>query len=336
MAKTFTQVFYSLVPSWLSSGDGGKILHSLARIKDVLVHRARLGLNARFPTRAGSSALALIGADRVILRGRSETSAHYAERLTRWRYPRAHRIRGSAFALLDQIAEYVGGAAVYTVDARRNWHGRDTLGPGVGDEDYAYNWFQNVMFDALDPAVHWARFSVVLGANPDLPWLTDNPNFGDPALWGGAVGTPGYCVGLSGWNPTDTTNMRKLFRGAQQWRPHGTRAEWLIVQLTPWAGWLPTIDATWERWATIQAGVRTSTRSPDCRYISLSPTINNAFTGDPTQFADATQMPGGAPNEPGDPTVFSATTTLPDGTTYTGNPSNFTERVQLFDDGDQT
>jgi hypothetical protein len=342
MAKTFTQLFASLVPSWLSAGDGGKVLHSLAVVKDKLVRRARLGLNARFPRRAGPSALELIGADRGILRGRFETDARYAERLTKWRYPKQHRVRGGAFALLDQIAEYVNGAVTYTLDKRGNFYvrGLSSLGGAYARdaEIYVHGFpITSIAWDALDPVVHWARFYVTLCANPELPWITATPAFGDSELWGGAVGTPGYCVGLSGWTPTDTANIRKLFRGGQQWKPHGTRAEWLQVQLTNWTfAPSPAVDATWERWASIVGGVRTPARSADFRYLSLSPEVNNIFEGDPTQWADEAVMLGGAPNHAGNPATFSASTTLPDGTSYGGNPARFPTRIQLVDDGDQT
>ncbi len=338
MAKTFTQLFYSLVPSWLSAGDGGKVLHSLAVVKDKLVRRARLGLNARFPRRAGPSALAMIGADRGILRGRFETDAHYAERLTKWRYPKQHRVRGGAFALLDQISEYVGGAVVYTVDARRNMHVRGQssyVSPYERDSEYyEHNYPFPIVFDTLDPAVHWSRFFVVLGANPQLPWITATPDFGDPALWGGTVGTPGYCVGLSGWNPTDTTRIRQLFRGDQQWRPHGTRAEWLIVQLTNWS--FPVVAGdTWSRWGRVLGSTREPARSDDYRYVSLSPESNNTFSGDCVTWCDKARLPGGA-TYAGNPANFSVSTTLPDGASYGGDPANFPDRIQLVDDGDQT
>ncbi len=341
MAKRFTQLFQYLVPSWLSDGDGGKVLHSLAAVKDKLVRRARLGLEARMPRRAGPSALALISADRGILRGRSETDAHYAERLAHWRYPLQHRVRGGAWALLDQIAEYLGGAFVYTLDASGNMY---TRGVSLGftyerdAELYEIGAEPPVSWGPLDSS-HWSRFWVVLNANPGLPWIGYTPPLApdDPTLWGGAVGTPGYCVGLTGWTPADTLAIRKLFRGRRQWRPAGTRAEWLCIRMTSRAGgaqFTPS-DATWDRWAVIVGGVRTKTRSADFRYISLSPDVNNIFIGDPTQWADETYMPAG-PNYAGNPANFSAAATLPGGTTYAGDPSKFTAAIQLFDDGDQT
>lgn len=348
MAKTFTELFYSLVPSWLSAGDGGKVLHSLALIKDKLVTRARGGLNARFPSRAGASALAMIAADRVILRGRSETSEHFAERLTRWRYPKQHRVRGGAFALLDQIVEYVGGARAYTLDKRANVHvrGASSMASTTYSRDaegYGYNFATPITWDALPMPANWARFWVVLCASPQLPWLTATPNFSQATLWGGKVGTPGYSIGLAGWNPTDTANIRKLFRGKQQWRPAGTRAEWLIVQLTDWTGELAvTTGTTWGTWAVEVANILEPARSSSYRYISLSPEVNNIYAGDPTRW----------PVDPGLPTqgsvrladgslsngveAWASPVTLADGSTYVGNPERFPVFVQQPDDGDQT
>src|SRR6187455_2560539 len=109
MARTFRQLFRWLVPSWLAGEgattedepaehhDGEKVLLSLAVIKDAWLESLRQGLNARFPSRGPETALALIGRDHGIVRGRDETAAHYAERLIAWRYPRGHRVRGSAY-----------------------------------------------------------------------------------------------------------------------------------------------------------------------------------------------------------------------------------------------
>ncbi len=339
MAKRFTQLYKFLVPSWLAEGEGDRILYSLARIKDVLVNRARRGLQARMPRRAGPSALALIAADRKILRGREESDAHYAERLTRWRYPKQHRVRGNAWSMLDQIHEYLGGNGwLYSYDSRANLRIRglrtDTFELSRDHEEYFYAYSAPYVWGVLDPVVNWARFWVILNVNPGLPWITATPGYG-PTLWGGAIGAPGYCVGLAGWTPTDTLNIRKLFRGQQAWKSHGTRAEWLCIRLNSWTlgSPPPAADATWDRWAVIVGGVRTATRDPNFRYISLTPEANNAFTGDPTQWADETQMPDGV-NYSGDPTQFLTSLFIfgPTG----GNTSNFPTKIQLFDDGDQT
>lgn len=346
MANNFRNLIPFKVPHHFQEGEGGLILHSLAILKDIALQRVRDGLEARMPRRQGPSARVLTGADRMIIRGKFETEADYAERLTQWRTGHhSHRARGMAWALLDQIYEYVRaeegtGARCWTVDARKSAHyrGVDAFDSLVFDgeaEAYTNDYQGDWTWDATDPNVDWARFWVVLNANPELPWIEETPDFGDADLWGGAIGTPGYSVGLVGWNPTDTLAMRKLTRSRHPWRPGGTTPEWLVISLIDWtsAGEVQP-DATWEHWSVQVAGTQTPTRSTDARYISLSPHINNVYAGDPALFCDDSTMVGGG-TYAGDPTSFPASAVLPAGGTYAGNPASFPTSVQLLDDGDQ-
>lgn len=341
MALNFRQYFKFAVPSWLSEGDGGKILHSLALVKDALAQRARDGLEARFPSRAGDSALVLMGATRGILKGRSETDAHYAARLIGWRYPKGHRVRGNAYALLDQICEYWGGVRCYTVDVHGAWHvrGSDSFASTTYSRDAeAYAYTTGIHFETWyteDHSNNWSRFWVVVCANQQLPGVVAAPNYGDPTLWGGATGTLGYAVGLAGWTPDDTTAMRKLMRPPWAWRPAASSPEWMIVQLADWTlGALPTPAATWARWSSNVAGTQTPSRDPAYRYISLNPEGNNTYAGDPANYPAATYEAGGT-TYAGSPANFPLSAVLPNGTVYAGNPAIFPASVQLIDDGDQ-
>lgn len=341
MATNFRNYFPFGVPSWLSEGDGGKILYTLATLKDIAVQRVRDGLEARMPTRAGPSALALIGPDRGILQGRSETDAHYAQRLLGWRYPLGHRVRGNAFALLDQIAEYWGGVRCWTIDTNDTWRGRgvDDFSSLTFDRDAeAYRYDSELNFAPWydeDHEVNWSRFWVVIDVNPELPDVTAAPDYGDPSLWGGATGTPGYCIGLAGWNPDDTTAMRKLMRPPHAWRPGGTSPEWLVVQLDDWTSSpVPVPDGTWEHWSVNVAGTQTPSRDPDFRYVSLNPEGNNTYSGDAYNFPEDTYEAGGTVYA-GDPTSFPLDAVLPNGSTYAGDPASFPLSVQLIDDGEQ-
>jgi hypothetical protein len=342
MALNFRQYFKFAVPAWLSEGDGGKILHSLALIKDALSQRARDGLEARFPSRAGASALQLMGSTRGILQGRNETDAHYAVRLIGWRYPKGHRVRGNAFALLDQICEYWGGVMCYTSDVNDTWHGRGrssfaSTTYSRDAEAYEYNaglgyadWYDE------DHAVHWSRFWVVVCANPQLPEVEAAPDYGNAALWGGATGTLGYCVGLVGWTPDDTTAMRKLMRPPWAWRPAASSPEWMIVQLDDWTigAFIPSPDSTWAHWSSNVAGTQTPSRDPQFRYVSLNPEGNNTYAGDPANYPADTYEAGGTIYA-GDPANFPLSAVLPHGAAYAGNPASFPRAVQLIDDGDQ-
>ena len=339
MTRTFENTYRWLVPSWLTEGDGYSVLRSLTRQIDENVARFREGLNARFPSRAigTDGALARIGQDRGIIQGRSETDEHYAQRLVAWRYPRGHRVRGSAFALLNQVSEYWGGVACQTIDANGTVHERRENGA----ERYAYglDW----TWDDQPPS-NWSRFWLVL----------DGTSFaGAVEEIGGEYWSDADTLGQTGVTFDDVQAMRRLLTG-RAWRPAGTQPEWVVVVIDhdlapePVAfdasfdetfgalTWSTPVspDATWAHWSAQDGlGVQRPTRSAGCRYWSLDPEHNNTYGGDPDLFCLASQMPSGA-DYAGDPDAFSTGATLWGGSTYAGNPANFPSSVRLVDDGD--
>lgn len=322
MARNFRTVYRWLVPGWLLEGDGTLVLESLAAIKDACVERVRQGLNARFPSRTGASAQALIGRDRGIVRGRDETNGHYAQRLIRWRYPRGHRVRGNAFALLEQFSEYFGGVDGYTIDYRGNRYDRTADGTETASQGIAWEWYA-VDFDEGEN-----RFWVVL----DLSEIaSEQLDFGDSELWGGALATPGYTIGQQGVTEQDVLVLRNMMHSRRAWKPAGTRAEWVIVSLD---GTDPEPDETWQHWSQNVGGTQTETRSSAHRYWSLTPTANNYYSGNSDSFCEEFPLLGGAGMYAGDPDNFPASLTLPDGTEYAGDPDSFTTLFLLVDDGD--
>jgi hypothetical protein len=222
-----------MVPSWLSEGDGGLVLESLAGIKDAFTERMLLGLEARFPSRAGESALALLGSDRGILRGRTETQAHYAARLLSWRYPRGHRTRGSAFALLEQVSEYFGGIRAWTIDYSGNREERAADGTETFEQGYAWNW------DSAVTTVY--RFWLVLDPVPQNPAIEPWPavlGAYDNSLIPGR----GFTVGHQGVTHEDALAIKKLFRGSRQWKPAGTAQQFAVIGFDAAA---PVPDGAW-------------------------------------------------------------------------------------------
>jgi hypothetical protein len=237
----YSRAFYALVPSWLSSGDGEKVLFALGELKDAFVERVRQSLEARFPSRAGESALALIGADRGLFRGRTETAAHYAARLIAWRYPRGHRVRGNALALLEQVWNYFGGMRVRTIDVRGNVY--ELAEADVESETVthgaAWNW------DGAPVAPRWGRFWLLLfpsSVHEITPW----PKFGDGG-WGGTCAeneAAGRTVGQQGITPDDAFAIRtRLLRG-RPWYPLGTKPQWVVVTFDGDAE--PAPDGNWQ------------------------------------------------------------------------------------------
>jgi len=320
--KRFRQIFYDLLPWWLTNGEGELVQYSLGFMRDHMVTRARLSLEARLPSRAGASALALLGADRGIIRGRTESRESYVARLKAWRYPRGHRIRGNAFALLDQIANYWGATLFDVSTISRNLVRNRREPDGTETTTYSTEW----TWDDGDLA-QWGRFWVVMQCQPGSG-IGYTPALGDPALW--SYNDPTACIGLTGMTPEDVVAMRRLFRG-RAWKPAGTRAEWMIFSKD---GGFPVYEAGDQKnWGVDSGGVRIPGRYPAYRYVSLSPSANNTYSGDPTKFPTTVRLLGGA-DYTGDPTNFTTTATLPGGRVYTGNPARFPDKVLLVDDGD--
>lgn len=251
MAINFRSVLQYFVPSWLGAPDseGAKVLLTITTLIDGSVEHMRQALEARFPSYAGDSALKLIGKDRGIVRGRSETAAHYAARLKRWRYPRGHRVRGSAFAFLEQLAEYWGGVHCWTIDVKGNLHDRTA----AGVESYSYgnpwNW------DGVAPTPRWGRWWTVLDVSPlpaVIPWPQVLGAYGNSLQPG-----RGLTIGQQGVTPEDCRTIKGLLKGKHPWKPSGTLGEWLIVSFD---GSPPVPDGGWLTWQG---------RDPAFRYWSL-------------------------------------------------------------------
>ncbi len=302
-----------LLPAHFTEGEGGLKLLAFATLIDASIERAHVGLESRFPSRAGDSALELIGKDRLIFRGRAETATHYAARLKRWRWPRGHRTRGTAYALLEQICEYFGGALA-RVHTRRGRIYQRTV-------DGTESWVQGLpqVWDA-DPALpNWGRFWIYVQTGAGV---TTNPDY-----FGAGDGT----IGLLGFAEGDARAMRGLVSGRHPWKPAGVRAEWLVF-VDDFATALP--DATWQHWSRTASGHQFASRYDGWRYVSLNPAINNMYAGNPANFCFDTALVGDFVNTAGDPTSFPANAILPNGTTYAGNPASFPGSVLLLDDGD--
>lgn len=309
-----------LLPSWMTAGAGGRVHHALSLMCDLFVARTRAGLEARLPSRSGASALALTGADRGIQRGRAETDAHYAARLINWRYPRGHRVRGSAYALIRQVSEYWGGVRAWTVDARGTRDERSAAGVESYEQGTGWTWDTR-------PASEWSRFWIGI----DLSGIaTAHPDWGDAKLWGGSIPADGYTIGQLGVVEADVAAMRGLLYGERPWRPAGTLPEWIIVSLD---GTDPVPDATWEHWSAQDgSGVQVRTRGAAWRYWAVDP-ARNVYSGSPALFCAALTLADDA-TYAGDPASFPATIDLPDGSTYAGDPASYPASVQLADDGD--
>ncbi len=102
--QTFRDTARRLSPAWLQRGRAERYLYALALQLDVIADAVLSGVKLRFPGLYTFETLPLIGRERRIRRGRGETSAVYADRLTRWLLDHAHR--GGAHAMLEQLHAY--------------------------------------------------------------------------------------------------------------------------------------------------------------------------------------------------------------------------------------
>lgn len=325
MALTFRALYRWMLPGnyHTEGSDGEKVLHSFSLLVDAFDSINRERLTARFPSYAGESALALIGADRGIPRGRAETKEHYANRLIAWRYPRGHRVRGNGFALLEQIWEYFGGGfALHIECANPVQYHRAADGTESTANVGGWDW------DSLsvpDWSSKWARFWLVIDGST---LIDPTPDYGDPTLYGGQHGDSLYAVGHVGVSADDVNAIRKLFRG-RAWKPAGTRAMWAAISFD---GSQPLPEGAWGLWARDDGtGNYEAARPSTYRYWALDPTANR-YAGDPTKFPLSADMPGGG-TYVGDPTSFPTSSVAPGGFTLTGNAASWPTSATLVDDG---
>jgi hypothetical protein len=237
---TFLETFDRYVPSWLSDGEGGLVLGSLALMVDAAIDRCRQGLEARMPSRAPDDAMQWIGRDRKITRGINESKARYAARLIRWLDD--HRVRGNPYALHDQLRAYMQvDVMVRTVDRRGNWFTTSAAGVrSVSINAANWNW------DGV-AASSWSRFWVIIYPTAaGLPW---SPSVGDA---GGASWPVGGTIGTTA-TPDDVNCVRSIIK---DWKPAGTFCEWIIVAFDPasFDPAAPVPDGTWEHFGYDDAG----------------------------------------------------------------------------------
>lgn len=108
---TFPGAVLRIVPPWLTRTFGGRLMLACADVLEEFVQRGANGVQLRFPTDSPEpAALALTGRERRMLRGPAETATNYARRLRTWWT--AHKRRGNAYAMLEQLFDYLAGSTI--------------------------------------------------------------------------------------------------------------------------------------------------------------------------------------------------------------------------------
>lgn len=250
VTRTFQSLWYWLVPGFLQQGDGERVQQVIGLVHDAFVERCRQTAVLDCPSYAPADQLPVLGVDRGIRRGQFEPEASYRQRLLRWRWPRGHRIRGNAIALLEQVQAAVRGTSWTTIDQRgtRFDYGSDSATLGV-----TWDW------DGAALLPNWGRYWIVIEST-GAPW----PSFADGA-WGDTVlGDESTCLAGSGVTPGELDAVKQLTKpGNLSWTPAGRRAIYLTLYFSGDPFPAPTGD--WDEWAN---------RDPSYRYVPLHASLS--------------------------------------------------------------
>lgn len=179
----FTFAMKRVSPPWLRRLVGGAIMEGIGTPVDTEVDRNVEGVELRFP--GGSNgvaihpdALALIGRERRILRGPGELDGTFALRLRKWWD--AHRTRGNAFALLQQMhdfflatnnvpIQYIANSGTSVTIAADGTFTRSIIAGWSGDGEYPLKWARFFLVFFLDSDT----FSFPLVTEGGEPILTE-------------------------------------------------------------------------------------------------------------------------------------------------------------------
>lgn len=160
----FQRMIMRVVPPWLTRGHGRRLLQSIAALYDRLSDRTDDSATLRFPNAEREDALAVLGGDRLLVRGPLESAESYAERLRGWR--EAHLNRGGPYALLGQLRAFHVGSE-HRIDLVYGNGTRYTLHP---DGSITYDSVPGWRADS-DPA-KWAVAAVIHFLDEDPGALT--------------------------------------------------------------------------------------------------------------------------------------------------------------------
>jgi hypothetical protein len=270
--------FYKLVPSWLSSGDGEKVLYTLGRLTDGFVDRARRSLTARFPTYSGPTGLAMLGDERGIVKGRNEGLDGYARRLRGWRGIRGHQVRGNPYAMLYQIWNYFGGMTVREMDAAGNVFTTARDGTESVTHGGSWNW------DSDAPVLQTPEHDPDDG--DDVPDLLLSPGASDELVLN-CDGTPGRLIFLHvGTGAADNTAEPEEIKGrgwnlaAQSTAVTGTGAPY-----TSRVYW--RITGPYESFTSVTVACANTQGAGNVRFIGRAVNVPGTYTIDPVVEAVA-------------------------------------------------
>ncbi len=242
-----------------------RLIYAIALHFDAMIDWAVMALKARYPEWCATDlpdALPILGRERGIRRGFSETAQAYAQRLVLWLVSR--RIKGSPYALMDQLAGYLTGHAVriHVCNNAGTWYTRDVDGLRSWRRATPTNW----NWDNEPANGRWSRYWVIIHV-PDTLWAPK----GKMGSTGAKVGARGKAVGLS----CDAEQGRTLRAIVREWNPPHARCEWIILSFDP-VNFEPNLaplysgmpDGTWTKWGIEKAGHYVPARVDTGRYAA--------------------------------------------------------------------
>ncbi len=256
----FRSTFKTRVPPAIGSGGGEAVLYVQGLLFDVMRQVLRDGIQVRFPSHASASGLTKLGQDRGIPRGRTEPAENYAERLKRWRNPRGHKTRGSAFALLEQIWEYWGAIRCWTIDVNENRHVRTYAGAESVEYGYPWDWDGDLsrryrFWFVLEPVPDRADIEIIEGVEGEWESSIDHDHGGP------------YCAGFRGMTPSDWDAMRRLYTSRNPWKPAGTLQQFAVVHTGDYTS--ETVPTPTGNWDDIHERINVELANPTIRFVRL-------------------------------------------------------------------
>lgn len=173
-------------PPWLRGYVGERVMYSIALVCDALVDLTVGAIKMRFPLAHSDETLPLIGKDRKISRGNSETDESYAARLRGWLD--VHPRRGNPIALLGQVFGHYASAPFAASLIYRSGRRFDMDSAGVVSTRSDMAWTPDA-----EPS-QWARWWLMY----DWPSaVASDGTWGDAGTWGdGMVWDSDLTVGL--------------------------------------------------------------------------------------------------------------------------------------------
>jgi len=276
MTRRFRTGFKLRLPRWLRDGQGEALWYSIGAIIDAAAQRMLDGHRVRLPGLAPLDAYPFFEQDRRIrrgineARGTSKPRTGYVGRLIGWLD--AARVRGNAFAMLEQVRSYMGGDGirVRSVDASGNWYTIDR----DGTKSYKLG-TSNWHWDGVPNPPNWARFWIIIYPRylpePDTfePWDRPPP-------FDGSWFFDGSFVWGSTAKPEEVDTLRKI---VEDEKPAGRRQEWIIYYYHVDGGPDPDAfdpdnpapDGTW--WAYGSGDPHDLNRAIDAAYIKAGPVV---------------------------------------------------------------